>query len=58
MLKKVIFAAALALGFVTSFHVAKGQVIPNRVEITKASACRCDPNVYACCMTDTSCCGS
>jgi hypothetical protein len=58
MLKKAIFAAALALGFVTSFHFARGQALPDRVEVKKAAACGdCQPGEgMSCCDVDMSCC--
>jgi hypothetical protein len=40
MLKKVIFAAALTLGFVTSFSFGRGIIHTNKIEIgTPAGAC-------------------
>ena len=54
MLKKVVFAAALTLGFVTSFHYGRGSGVPKGVTVStpvSASNCPCDedPDYESCC---------
>jgi hypothetical protein len=55
MLKKVIFATALALGFVTSFHFGKGKMLPKAVELTASAGACCTPMDPGCCLVG--CCG-
>jgi hypothetical protein len=62
MLKKIIFVAALGLGFVTSFHFGKtagGGQASIRVNVpAKAAACGCNPEIrqFCCWYGDWGCC--
>jgi hypothetical protein len=61
MFKKVLFASALTLGFLTSFHFGRnGGAV--RVDVpTKAAACDCwgwEAADNPCCLSDGICCGS
>jgi hypothetical protein len=56
MLKKAIFVAVLGLGFVTSFHFGKGEILPSKVEITTPAGACCDPWDTQCCMISGACC--
>jgi hypothetical protein len=58
MLKKVLFAAALTMAFVTSFHFGRDGILPSKASVVPtAGACECNCGESWCRDFYPGCCG-